>query len=472
MSNRLFFLQIFFTCIFLLILGLYFIHSGCLLAQTQMNALDSNYKNKIILKIDSLLQRYYVLPDQAKEYAEKLKLKHLSGAYDSCKNINELAQKVTADLIDITNDRHILLRKIESSDMGEKIESALHHPLRLYRLRNRENFGFHKLEWIADQIGYLDLRRFYSMAEAKDMALSAMTFLENANAIIIDLRENQGGSGESIPFFCNYFFKEPVQLTSYYSRSDDFLTEFWTSDKTEGARLTEVPLFLLTSDRTFSAAEAFAYDMQVRKRATIIGDSTKGGANSVDLFKIDEQLEMYISTARAINPVTGGNWEGTGVIPDIVVPESIALDTTIVLARAAGEEYGKKKEAKLKPIIDQMQSDLNRVEILYRQNKLAEADAFLDSVFQQGKRAGLINEFFISVLAYNYSSKADEQILYAILKKNVEFFPQSSTAHELLAYTYFKNEQKEQAINQYKKVLQLDPQNRNAVKMIERLQNE
>jgi tetratricopeptide (TPR) repeat protein len=472
MSGRLTLFKIFFKCICLMTTGLYFIGSGYLLAQTHINGQDSANKGEIILKIDSLLQRYYVLPDQVKEYAEKLKLKYQSGAYDSCKNIDEFARKVTTDLIEITHDKHINFRKIVPSDIGEKTESALHHPLRLYRLRNRENFGFHKLEWIEDQIGYLDLRRFYSMAEAKDMALSAMTFLENANAIIIDLRENQGGSGESIPFFCNYFFKDPVQLTSYYSRGDDFLTESWTSDKTEGTRLTEVPLFLLTSDRTFSAAEAFAYDMQVRKRAVIIGDSTKGGANSVDLFKINNQLEIYIPTGRAINPVTGGNWEGTGVIPDILVPASNALDTAIVLARAAGDEYGQAKEVKLKLVVDNMQFDLDQSEKLYRQNKLVEANAFLDSVFQQGKRAGLINEFFIYVLAYNYSTKQDEQILYAILEKNIEFFPQSSTAHELLAYVYYEHGHKERAIDQYKKVLQLDPQNRNAIKMIERLQND
>jgi tetratricopeptide (TPR) repeat protein len=396
-------------------------------------------------------------------------MKYTSGSYESCANPKEFAEKVTSDLIAITHDEHMKFRLIESSDIGEKAEGSLHHPIRLFHLRNRENSGFYKLEWLEGDVGYLDLRRFYYFAEVKDMVNAAMKFLSGANAIIIDLRENGGGSGD---YLSSYFLKYPTQLNSWYSREDNFLTEFWTSREMENERFTDVPLFLLTSRKTFSAAESFAYDMQVRRRATLIGDSTKGGAHSVDLFKIDDQFEIYISTARAISPVTGGNWQGTGVIPDILVPSASALDTAIVLARAAAEEFRKGKDSKLKTAVDEMQEHLGRAEEFYRENKAELGETVLDSVFRLGEKFGLINEFFIVVLAYNYSSDKDEQIQYAVLKKNIELFPKSSTAYEYLAFAQLTHGKKELAIESFKKTMELDPYNRNAAKMIKQLQGE
>ncbi len=238
----------------------------------------------------------------------------------------------------------------------------------------------------------------------------------------------------------------PTQLTGTYFRDDDLLQESWTRSTIRGRKLTDIPLFVLTSDRTFSAAEYFAYDLKVTKRATIVGDSTKGGAHSVDLFNIDDRYEISISTARAINPVTGGNWEGKGIIPDVLVPPSAALDTAIILARSAGEAYAGQKEASLRKAVREMEIHLDSAEKLFREDKQKPAEAALDSVFSLGDRAGLISEFFVNVLAYNYTSReGDDRLLYAILKKNIEFFPTSSTACGSLAYAYFMKGRKEPA---------------------------
>ncbi len=133
--------------------------------------------------------------------------------------------------------------------MGEKTESSLHHPIRYHRLGIKENNGFSKLEWIEGNIGYLDIRRFYLISDIREMVNAAMKILSNADVIIIDLRENGGGSGD---YLSSYFLEHPTQLNSWYSREDDFLTEVWTSQEIGVERLTEVPLFLLTSKRTFS----------------------------------------------------------------------------------------------------------------------------------------------------------------------------------------------------------------------------
>ena len=463
--------QIFYLSTILLTLILYSvgISSSFVIAQQDNNMSDKTYKVEVLQKIASLLETKYVFPEMAKKYAEEFRKKCERGFYESYTNPKEFAEQATADLISITKDKHINFRLIESSDIGEKPESSLHHPIRYHRLGINENKGFSKLEWIEGNIGYLDIRRFYYISDVRDMVIATMKILSNADAIIIDLRENGGGSGD---YLSSYFLKHPTQLNSWYSREDDFLTEVWTFKEIGVERLTDVPLFLLTSKRTFSAAESFAYDMKVRERATIIGDSTKGGAHSVDLYKIDDQFEIYISTERAINPITGGNWEGTGVIPDVPVPSESALDTAIELAKKAGAEFAKAKEAKLKLAVEEMQIFMDRAEILFRKNKRDEAGTALDLVFQIADKHNLINEFFIDVLAYNYFSKKDEQILYAILKKKIEFFPKSPTAYQALGYAYYKNDKKELAITNFEKVLEFDPDNRNAMKMIKRLRNE
>jgi len=443
--------------------------NSSVLAQQENDISDKAYKVEVLQKIANLLETNYVIPEMAKKYAEEFKKKYEHGAYESYTNPKEFAEQITADLIGITKDKHINFRLIESSDIGEKPASSLHHPIRYHRLGIKENKGFSKLEWIEGNIGYLDIRRFYYFPDVRDMVIGAIRILSNADAIIIDLRENGGGSGD---YLSSYFLKHPTQLNSSYSRKDDFLTEFWTFKDIGVKRLTDVPLFLLTSKRTFSAAESFAYDMKVRERATIIGEPTKGGAHSVDLFKVGDQFEIYIPTARAINPITGGNWEGTGVIPDISVPSESALDTAVVLARKAGAEFAKAKEAKLRLAVEEMQVLMDRAEMLFRENKRDEAETALDSVFQIAGKHDLINEFFIDVLAYNYFSKKDEQILYAVLKKKIEFFPKSPTAYEALGYAYFRNDKKELAIANYENALEIDPDNRNAKRMIQRLQNE
>ncbi len=361
------------------------------------------------------------------------------------------------------------LRLREPGDTAGHAEGALHHPMRLYRLRNKEHCGFSKLEWMEGNIGYIDIKRFYPPAEAGDIVAGIMKALSGASAIIIDLRDNQGGESDLGMLMCSYFFARPTQLTGTYFRDGHLLQESWTRKTIRGERLADVPLFLLTSDRTFSAAEYFAYDLKVTKRATLVGDSTKGGAHSVDLFNVDDQYEIYLSTARAINPVTGTNWEGTGIVPDVLVPSSSALDTAIILARSAGKAYADKKEAALQKTVREMEEYLASAERLFREQRDTPAEAALDSVFALGEKAGIMSEFFVGVLAYNYAFTADERLLYAILKKNITFFPASSTAYGSLAYAYFMNGKKEPALKYYQKALELDPDNRDAAQMIKQL---
>lgn len=449
---------------------LLYIPFGFIVSQSKGNIADDLYRKSILEEIDSLIVSKYVYADKALQSAEQFRKRYRSGTYDTCITAKAFANKITADLRKITHDKHMNFRVIEASSIGEKAYGSLHHSIRYNRIKQKEHNGFYKLEWFDDGgIGYLDLRRFNALDEAKELLNATMVFLKDANAVIIDIRENGGGMGD---YLSNYFLKHPTQLTGEYVRIEDYTDEFWTTGAVESQRMTEVPLFILTSDRTFSAAEAFAYDMKVRKRAMLIGDSTGGGAHSVGYYKIDDQFEMYLPIARAVNPITGSDWEGVGVIPDILVPDSGVLDTALVLARQAAKEYCKTKDARLKIAIDDMQSVMDRAEVLYRDNKIKEADAALDTVIAIGKQQGLITEFFLHVLESNFLSEKDEPVLFGLLRKKIQLFPDSPSAHESVANAHYFKGKMDLAQKFYKKALELEPDNLKIQRILKRIQKQ
>jgi len=451
------------------LLSIYLIILISPLAAQNNSIANQTYKDSVLKKVSNLIEEKYVLPEKAGIVANNFDEICQSGAYNLITNEENFTRQVTNDLISIANDKHIKLRIRKASELGETSEGPLHHPIRYHVLGIKENKGFHKLEWIDGNIGYLDLRRFYYFPDIRDRVSGAIAFLSQADAIIIDIRKNGGGSGD---YLSSYFLPHSTQLNGWYSREEDFLTEFWTREDIGMEPLLEVPLFILTSDETFSAAESFAYDLQVRGRAILIGDSTKGGAHSVDLYPIDHQFEIYIPTARAINPVTGKNWEGIGVIPDILVDMESVLDSAIVLAKKAAIEYREKIEVDLTFSVDKMQEYLERSEFLLQENNYQRAAIALDSVFVIAKEFNLLNHFFIDVLAYDYASQNKNEMLIAVLEKKIELYPNFPEAYETLAYAHYKKMDRDKAITYYKLILELDPGNRNARRMIEKIKKE
>lgn len=455
-----------FAILFFLSLSLPFSRARALIRVQQINEEE---KRELILKIGDLIKEHYVFPDLGARYGREILSLSRSGKFDDVSSPKEFGEKVTEALQELTKDKHFLFRLVEKSDLGEDEEGSLHHPVRYFRLGEKEHLGIFRLDWIDGEIGYLDYRRFYYQSEAKKMLLGAVNFLSSANAIIIDVRENRGGGGSLIPWMCSYFLPYPTQLTGTYYRSDNVTEEWWTMEDIEGKRLLDVPLFLLIGKNTFSAAEYLAYDLKVQKRATLVGEPTRGGAHSVDLYPVGDRYEIYIPTARAVNPVTGTNWEGTGVLPDVQVPAEKALETAVELAKKAAQEYGKAKNEKRTRAVEKMQEQLDRAESLYEKGMEAEARLLLDAVFQAVSENGMLNEFFIDVLAYHYSSRRSYQIAIDILKKQVELHPESPGAYESLAWAYYRQGDEKRAAKYFKKVLDLDKNHSIARQMLKKL---
>ncbi len=187
------------------------------------------------------------------------------------------------------------------------------------------------MERLKGDVGYLRVDRFFQADESRQIFDAAMDQLNGCKAMIIDIRENRGG-GDALALLASYFLPERVLFNRLVFRKDDAL-ETWAGPSTR-ATFTGIPLYVLVSGTTFSAGEAFAYGLQQRGRAVLVGERTKGGANPNRFFPLGHGLELSLSVGRTVNPVSGTNWEGVGVQPDVVLPASRALEKALTLAAA------------------------------------------------------------------------------------------------------------------------------------------
>jgi C-terminal processing protease CtpA/Prc len=188
------------------------------------------------------------------------------------------------------------------------------------------NHGFGRVERLPGNIGYLEFFNFADEELGADTVAAAMNFINGTDSLIIDMRNNGGGNPAMVALVCSYLFgPDPVHLNDLYWREGNRTEEFWTRKDLAGKRYLNKDVYVLTSKRTFSGAEEFTYNLKNLKRATIVGETTGGGAHPGGGFRINEHFGVFVPTGRAISPITKTNWEGTGVTPDISVPADQAL---------------------------------------------------------------------------------------------------------------------------------------------------
>jgi C-terminal processing protease CtpA/Prc len=196
------------------------------------------------------------------------------------------------------------------------------------------NCGFQKVERLDGNVGYLKFDMFADPELCAPTAAAAMNFLAGTRALIVDVRENGGGSPAMVAYVSSYLFDRRTHLNDLWTRQTGKTEEFWTRDSVAGRRFGgEKPVYVLTSSRTFSGAEEFTYNLKNLKRATIVGETTGGGAHPVAGHRIDDHFVIGVPFARAVNPITHTNWEGVGVEPDIKAPAGDALATALKLLR-------------------------------------------------------------------------------------------------------------------------------------------
>jgi C-terminal processing protease CtpA/Prc len=245
---------------------------------------------------------------------------------------------LTERLQSVSPDRHLRVRWFEQAPAAAEEHDAAAQRERREAAR-ADRWGFVRVERLDDgAIGLVELSEFYPEAWIAEPLVDAMALLAGARALAFDLRRCRGGEPDGVARVASYLFGEqPVHLNDLFIRPENRIESFWTRPDVPGPRFADVPVFVLVSGDTFSAAEEFAYDLQALKRATVLGEVTRGGAHPGAIHRLDDHFAVFIPDARAINPRTGGNWEGCGVSPDVTCPREKALALACALARAAPE---------------------------------------------------------------------------------------------------------------------------------------
>ncbi|WP_338358708.1 S41 family peptidase [Yeosuana marina] len=394
--------------------------------KAQNKEITKDEKVEITEMISKNLLKTYIDLNDAQEMTALLKSSIKSNKYETITNPDNFAEIVTQDLQNVSHDLHLKLKyepkKIAQSQRIMPEEMKIKRESIISMKMAEVNYGFTEVKVLNGNIGYLNLRMFADTIYAKDVATAAMNFLHNTNAIIIDLRENGGGVPSMIQLLSSYFTEaKPVLLSNFYEREKDLKTQLFTFETIDGKRMTNKPLYILTSENTFSAAEAFTYTLKHLNKAVVVGEVTRGGANRTRTINLNDDFSLSLPYIKAIHPVTNTNWEGKGVQPTI--------KTT-------------KKEAFVKAYIDAINKTVTR------------------------NKENVLNSIGYALLK---EKSIDEAII--VFQESTKLFPLESNSWDSLGEAYFMNHDKVNALKSYRRALELDPASKSTKDMIQKLEN-
>jgi hypothetical protein len=284
---------------------------------------------EVAARIADTIENEYFDPGRGREIAEDLRGMAARGEFDAAVHPQELASALT-DVLK-PQDRHFNVRWQQGAEAGPRPGPPPDAA--------RGNFGIREVRLLPGNVGYLDLRMFAHFefedaeAPARRAIDAALQLLAHADALVIDLRDNGGGSPAMVGYLASAFVPPDSDIyNTFHSRIG---TTSEAPVDAFGAPRTTLPLYVLASGRTGSAAEAFAYTLQQAGRATVVGEATAGAANPGRPFAVGEGYSVFVSTGTPVNPRTGDNWEGRGVQPDVPVDSAAALDAAARLALEA-----------------------------------------------------------------------------------------------------------------------------------------
>jgi hypothetical protein len=311
-------------------------------------------RDQVIKGAIAKLNENYVFPDVARKMGDAVNARAAKGEYASITSAKALADKLTADFREVSHDKHLHMEYDENGLPDDSAQSEDGGP-KARQLMSKVNYGFEKVERMRGNVGYIDIRGFVPPAFGGETATAAMSFLANTDALIVDLRQNGGGEPAMIAYVLSYLFDEPQHVNDIYTRTTNDTQQWWTSGHVAGLKYGgKKPVYVLTSSRTFSGGEELAYDLKNLKRATLIGETTGGGAHPVQPYKVSQHFAIGVPFARAISPVTKTNWEGTGVAPDVSVAADAALDKAyrMALEDLLGKTTDPERKAAIQRLLD------------------------------------------------------------------------------------------------------------------------
>jgi len=293
--------------------------------------IDAALRQKVVEGIVSNLNEFYVDAALAKQMSDAITARLKAGDYDKLNDGDAFAAQLLKDLRDISHDRHLRV-DFSPFKMPPRSEPRPEDEARFHEEMEHDNCAFDKVEILANNIGYIRFNGFMDASFCGPTVVAAMGFVAHTDALIFDIRNNGGGQPAMVTMIASFLFDRPTHLIDIYNRHEDTTTQNWTLSYLPGPRLTKQPVFVLTSKRTFSGAEEFAFDLKNQKRATIVGETTGGGAHPVAPHVVADYFMVGVPFAKSLDPVTKTNWEGTGVAPDVSVSADDALETAEKLA--------------------------------------------------------------------------------------------------------------------------------------------
>ena len=275
--------------------------------------------------LDAVREQHFSVEEGAR-IARAIERNWRTHRYAAITSGRQFAARLTEDLRAVSGDPHFLVdyfvRARPFPVPAGAPDEAAQQDLSLV------NYGVRGAERLDGNIGYLRIDRFAPARDAGPVLQAAIAMLSATDALIIDLRYNGGGHGDTTALLAGLLLAEPSRMSDVIRR--DGVTQSWTPVGLSG-RYTK-PVYVLTSARTFSAAEGFAYNLRALGRIRIVGERTRGGANPVTRTLLSARFWALVPVARTRNPITGGNWQGTGIAPDI---ESTADQALTVAQRDA-----------------------------------------------------------------------------------------------------------------------------------------
>ena len=290
-------------------------------AQDAPPPLNETDRRAVVESAAKMLRERYVFPDIGDQAARAIESALGAGEYAGLDQLAPFAQRLTEDLRTVAKDKHLRI-----TAPGAQTASPP-------QVRPRAEGGITRADILDGNVGYIEVVGFPPPGSFNGPVDRAMSSLQMTGALIVDVRRNGGGSPVSVAYLVSYFLApgKRVHINTFINRNpgtDTFRSQdFWS--ETTPFSYSGKRVFVLTSGRTFSGGEEFAYDMQVMKLAGIIGETTGGGANPGGTMRLPAGLSMFVPGGRARNPITGANWEGVGVTPDVAVPSDNALKAAL-----------------------------------------------------------------------------------------------------------------------------------------------
>jgi hypothetical protein len=299
---------------------------------------------EIVQTAMGILRARYVFPERAKAAAAAISTRLDAGEYDGLSE-EELAARLTEQLFEVCADKHLRVRYDQEGERPRRRPGRPEGPDRgpgpgqaePEREHERErpvwrkpgslgNYGIYKVERLDGNVGYIEIRGVPAPGHAGEAIIAAMRLVSGTDALILDLRKNRGGSPEGVVFWCSYLLADRTHLNDIFVRETGETRQFWSLAYVPGDLYLDRPVYVLTSSATFSGGEDLCYTLQALDRAKIIGETTGGGAHPTEGIPLSPTISIGVPFARSVNPITGTNWEGTGVIPDLALPADQALD--------------------------------------------------------------------------------------------------------------------------------------------------